>query len=360
MKPLIRIAIYKTSSLGDVIISTACLDFLDKVSISLKQPFEVTWIGRSTFKNLFNRSFKDLVFVEADTDVRASFDLVVDLQANLRSRRVCRTLAGGKAGAVLQTWRSRSFDRSFLVLKSRIGPRRQVEGGNQSPFGMKYSDFVGTLEEGLRHWLPKEELGLLAKISRPKIDFSPEGEKAKKEGLLRLAVGPGAAFDTKRAPPPVFTEILRELIQRRLQAGKPVPVLVFIGLGRELDLCRQIYDRLPEGIKAEWPTAKDMDVFDTAAVLAGCDVFLGNDSAPGHLAEALGIPVACLFGPTVEKFGFSPFRPESQAFSSPLSCRPCSKHGKSPCRYGDKLCFQKISRSEVVNFLDRRLSGELS
>ena len=62
----------------------------------------------------------------------------------------------------------------------------------------------------------------------------------------------------------------------------------------------------------------------------------------GHIAEALGTSSFVFFGPTVEEFGFIPWRDSSRCFSSNLACRPCSKHGKSECRYKDYQCYSNI------------------
>jgi hypothetical protein len=62
-----------------------------------------------------------------------------------------------------------------------------------------------------------------------------------------------------------------------------------------------------------------------------------------------------LFGPTVEAFGFAPRMRESRAFSLLLGCRPCSKHGKVACRYGDRLCFVGLPEAEVAAHLAQRM-----
>jgi len=74
-----------------------------------------------------------------------------------------------------------------------------------------------------------------------------------------------------------------------------------------------------------------------------------------HMAEAVHVDVAVLFGPTVEGFGYAPFRSGSRAFSAKVGCRPCSKSDISNCRYGDKLCFEKIDNAAVISFIHQKI-----
>jgi hypothetical protein len=34
-----------------------------------------------------------------------------------------------------------------------------------------------------------------------------------------------------------------------------------------------------------------------------------------------------------------------------VGCRPCSKHGRAPCRYSDKLCFNTLSPDDIAAHL---------
>ena len=67
---------------------------------------------------------------------------------------------------------------------------------------------------------------------------------------------------------------------------------------------------------------------ESAALIQRASVLVTNDSAPLHLATAVGTPIVALFGPTVPEFGFGPRRAGDVTLGHPgLSCRPCSSHG---------------------------------
>ena len=46
----------------------------------------------------------------------------------------------------------------------------------------------------------------------------------------------------------------------------------------------------------------------SAALIRRAAALVTNDSAPLHLATAVGTPIVALFGPTVPEFGFGPRR----------------------------------------------------
>ena len=164
-----------------------------------------------------------------------------------------------------------------------------------------------------------------------------------------LAVAPGASHEPKRAPTDVFLDILSAL-SRVLPAGTPLPGLLFLGGTEDRKAAVDLLDQMGwEGSVLNLAGKLSLD--QTATAIAACQALLSNDSGLAHIAEAIGKPVAVLFGPTSEAFGFPPQRDGSRAFSSAVGCRPCSKHGKRHCRYGDQLCFRSIDTMETAGFL---------
>jgi heptosyltransferase-2 len=78
-------------------------------------------------------------------------------------------------------------------------------------------------------------------------------------------------------------------------------------------------------------------------------VLVTNDSAPLHLATAVGTPVVAVFGPTVPAFGFGPRGARDRVVEHPaLACRPCSAHGPQVCPLGHHRCMQELSVESVA------------
>lgn len=95
----------------------------------------------------------------------------------------------------------------------------------------------------------------------------------------------------------------------------------------------------------------------TAAHIARCRLFVGNDSGLMHLAEAVGVPVVALFGPTVESFGYFPSLEASRVVQRELACRPCSRNGATPCPKGTGECLAAIPAGRVLETVHAALSG---
>jgi heptosyltransferase-2 len=87
----------------------------------------------------------------------------------------------------------------------------------------------------------------------------------------------------------------------------------------------------------------------SAALIARAVVLVTNDSAPLHLATAVGTPIVAVFGPTVPAFGFGPRGARDRVIEHPsLPCRPCSTHGPQVCPLGHHRCMREVSVESVA------------
>jgi heptosyltransferase III len=82
--------------------------------------------------------------------------------------------------------------------------------------------------------------------------------------------------------------------------------------------------------------------------------FIGVDTAPMHIAAAMGTPVIALFGPSGE-FNWGPWGEGHVVIKKDFDCRPCGQDG---CQGSKKSrCLEEISDEEVLEhalqFLDR-------
>ncbi|MBI4842204.1 MAG: putative lipopolysaccharide heptosyltransferase III [candidate division NC10 bacterium] len=93
-----------------------------------------------------------------------------------------------------------------------------------------------------------------------------------------------------------------------------------------------------------------------AAVLERATLFLGVDSAPMHMAAALGIPVVVLFGPSGEH-NWGPLGDGHTVLTSPYLCRPCGQDGCLRSKRSD--CLEAISAGTVWEAVEPVLSRVL-
>ncbi|HEY6853817.1 MAG TPA: glycosyltransferase family 9 protein, partial [Gemmatimonadales bacterium] len=101
-----------------------------------------------------------------------------------------------------------------------------------------------------------------------------------------------------------------------------------------------------------------LSLLGATALLARARALVTNDSAPLHLATAVGTPIVALFGPTIPEFGFGPIGLEDTALGvEGLVCRPCSAHGPPTCPLGHHRCMRDLSIDRVLEAVEE--SGAL-
>jgi heptosyltransferase-2 len=151
-----------------------------------------------------------------------------------------------------------------------------------------------------------------------------------------VAIAPGSVWATKRWP--YYAELAREL------AGEAR--LVVIGSDDDRSLAAAI-------VAAAGPDTLDacgaLSLLASAELIRRCRVLVTNDSAPQHLASAMGTPTLTMFGPTVPAFGFGPLAPHSIVVEfQGLDCRPCDKHGPPACPLGHWRCMRQLAARDVA------------
>jgi lipopolysaccharide heptosyltransferase II len=152
-----------------------------------------------------------------------------------------------------------------------------------------------------------------------------------------VAVAPGAAHATKRWP----IEHWRALIGRILQDGHSV---VIVGGPDDVAVARQLAGIAPGRLAS---AAGSCGLQGTGAILQRARALVSGDTGVMHMASGVGTPVAALFGPTVEAFGFFPYTKLAGVVELPLPCRPCSTQGGPRCPLGHHRCMVDMEPSAV-------------
>jgi lipopolysaccharide heptosyltransferase II len=164
-------------------------------------------------------------------------------------------------------------------------------------------------------------------------------------GNARLAaLAPGAAHATKRWPVAHWVG----LAQRLRADGYAI---VAVGGPDDRGLARQ----LAAGGVAE-SAAGEFSLQETGALLARSRVLVSGDTGVMHMATGVGTPVVALFGPTVEQFGFFPYRAPSIVLQRELACRPCSSTGTPVCPLGHHRCLADLPPAEVADAVERAVA----
>ena len=86
-------------------------------------------------------------------------------------------------------------------------------------------------------------------------------------------------------------------------------------------------------------------------LLARADLFLGNDSGPGHLAAAVGTPTVSVFGPQ-DPSVFTPFGTHSLGVARDVcQYRPCF----DSCRFDEPICLTRLECDAVLEEIGKQL-----
>ena len=91
-----------------------------------------------------------------------------------------------------------------------------------------------------------------------------------------------------------------------------------------------------------------------AALSARARLFFGVDSAPMHIAAAMGTPVVALFGPSGEK-EWGPWRVPSRVVTTDHPCRPCGNDGCGGSKVSE--CLTQLPVDRVHGAVNELLAG---
>jgi len=88
-----------------------------------------------------------------------------------------------------------------------------------------------------------------------------------------------------------------------------------------------------------------------AELYGRAEFVLTGDTAPQHIAAAMGSWVFSLFGPTVREFGFWPYSERGVVIEESVTCRPCGIHGHQKCPEGTHICMKSITCEKVIDII---------
>lgn len=160
-----------------------------------------------------------------------------------------------------------------------------------------------------------------------------------------FTIAPGSVWFTKAFPDHKFAKILSVLNDFDFK-------VVMVGGSEDAGLCSKI-KVLGKNLRA-YNAAGRLTYLQSAELIKRSKVLLTNDSAPLHLANAVGTRVLAVFGATIPEFGFYPIGKNDLIYETKgLKCRPCGIHGGNRCPVKTFDCMNKINETlialEMVN-----------
>jgi heptosyltransferase-1 len=305
-----RILIIKPSALGDIVHSLPILT-------ALRGRFpeaHISWI--------VNRHYAGLLEGHPDLDAVVPFDrgLVKQelLQAALGYGHFIRGLRRQRFDIVIDL---QGLFRSGMMALASGAPRRIGLQSAREGATWFYTDVVPVanfqaLHAVDRYWLVAEAVGAgdgakIFHVPMPEQDRAWAAHRLHDAPRPWMMVGVGARWETKRWPPEHFATLLRKAQERFGGTA------VFVGGAEETPSARQVARRLhAPSIDLTGATTLPQ----LAAVLAGADVMVANDTGPLHLAAALGRPVVAPYTCTKARLT-GPYGGEAGVIESRIWCQ---------------------------------------
>ncbi|MFN0150765.1 MAG: glycosyltransferase family 9 protein [bacterium] len=318
-----RFLAIRFGALGDLVLATCVIDALAKAHPGCA----IDFVTKQEFAPILEHDPRIARVIAFDGSLfhllrevrRERYEVVLDLHDTPRSRVVAWAARGGQK----RRFDKRSRERRALIARPAQVPPR-LAGGVVGWYGEMFG--AGALAPRLivdAH-LPAAR-ALIARAGVP-------------AGFL--AVAPCAGRRTKEWPVERTRSLLDALHTRGSAAGS-LPVAL---IGSAADVARL------EGIARDTGTPIITPALAILpAVLSLASILVTPDSAPLHVAEAVGTPVVALFGPTVRAFGFAPRDPRSIVIEESLACRPCTLHGGDVCPLAHHRCLSDIDAARVVD-----------
>ena len=254
------------------------------------------------------------------------FDLIVDLQQLPRCKYV---VALSKAPVRLSyppPWYNRPLYTHWA--QPQHGYAARFKASFLAPLGIIWND------ERPRMALTKDERSWAEHVVR---------DKGLKAGERLIVAAPSHKAANRRWPAANYGELIR-------LAGQERPDwkwLLVYGPGERAtaEAVRAAADNAPVLLPFE-------DIFDLrriAALVDRADFFLGNCSAPRHMAVALDTPSLAVLGASSTAWTFP--SPEHEDIASGLSCQPCNEEG---CRFAGVPCLRDLTALSVWQRLSQR------
>ncbi len=262
---------------------------------------------------------------------RRRFDLVIELSGGDRGAIYSR-LSGARARLGLEHPRLPFWQRHFCF--TRLLPRPPVK--------------MHLVDQNLE---PLRALGI--EPQKPRLQFYWDQAVEERVRDLLAAHGltpgafavmhPGAGWRFKCWTPAGYARILEAL-----QADWHLPVVITgTKAAHEQDLLAAI---LQKTRTAPVNLAGRLTLKELGALIAKARLFFGMDSAPMHLAAAVGTPAVALFGPS-GVFNWGPWGEGHLVIQKDWPCIPCGRDG---CE-GSKVsrCLTEIEPEEVLEAMRR-------
>lgn len=236
-----------------------------------------------------------------------------------------------------------SFSSAWLLFSARI-PRRIGYRGNGRNALLTEMPEPPARKHRVHHYHHLlSAFGDVPSVRAPRLEPKPEAAAWAAEqmpGTSWIGLNPGATYGTAKQ---WFPDRFIELGRRLSRHGK----IVVVGGPAEADLGKHVAQGTG-GLNLAGRTS----VSQLAAAIARCRLFVTNDTGPMHVADAVGVPIVAIFGPT-DWIATPPFGKDHALVRHDIECSPCLKR---VCPLGHHNCMKRITVDEAARACENKLA----
>lgn len=321
--------VIRFNSIGDIVLTTPCVQALAEAG------YVVHYLTKSAFSEILaHNEHVDHVWKLEDElssllpALKAEgFDVVIDLHNNLRSSKVKSALSC----------------QAFTLQKNRFSlwllTQTPFKSHQEKHIVYRFLDVLKPL--GISSDGPSTNYFLPVSISHK------ESLRTLPGNFLAIAVG--AAWETKSIPTEKLVSIIKET---------DFSEVVLLGGKDDVEKAAVIESQASRPIIN---LVGELSINESAYVVSKSSAVLTGDTGMMHIAAAFEVPAIAVFGSTHPALGYTPFyakNAQSQKLThflvqnERLSCRPCTKQGKSKCPKAHFKCMLDLNNDEIIEKID--------
>ena len=344
---MVKVLVIKPSSLGDIIHSAPGVERLARS----RADCDVTWVANSEYvdfvrdlpgvcrvvdfprsalrRGRWSRSAPALT--RWLRELRGGFDIAIDLQGLQRSSLMARLSGAGERYGLAD-----AREGSWIHYNHRI----------EVPADLHHAiDRVEyTIDEVLR---TSSTLGIVDpqpassafRLSVPETARRRAREIRSQDPRPLVVLCPGARWQSKLWPAARWGELLT-LLSRNLSELRPI----FLGAPGEVHVVEAIHGTTTARAES---LVGELGLWETVALFEQAAAAVTMDSAPLHMAVAVGTPSVSFFGPTsTERVG--PREPMHRVLQEDLDCLACYERR---CPLDERACIPQTSGQRALDAL---------
>ncbi len=338
-----NILVIKLSSIGDVILISASLKALRK-----KYPEAKIYclVGRASRHILKNCPYLDGLIVYDPThdgkDIfslwkfarrfrKRYFDKVIDFQNNRRSHLLSfYAMAKESFGFDNGKW-------SFLLSRPLKKYKNNIPAVAHQFQLLKMLGIKNNAQTLLQVWPTKSDEDYVKQL------FDEEWLSNAKN-IVGINISASAKWESKNWPLEHMAKLCDMLSSKNIR-------VVITGMEKDKYLVHRLF-RLTKAKPTDF--VGKTNIMQLAVVIKRCKAFITPDSAPLHLAAAVGTPAIALFGPTSSKRHLPPGK-NINVLERDVKCAPCYSQ---TCKIGTHICMKELFPEEVSQ-LTTEIIGEI-